>query len=59
MSKSTIIPEHDGTFWISTTCKKCKTEFGFLENSEREARVTADLITFAKPICLDCFGEES
>jgi hypothetical protein len=57
MAQPTILPEPDGTFWVFTTCSKCKKEFGFLENTEEEAEETADLITFAKPVCLDCFGE--
>jgi hypothetical protein len=57
MAQATIIPEPDGTFWVSTTCRVCKTEFGFLENKETDAKETADLITIADPVCLECFSK--
>jgi hypothetical protein len=59
MAQSTILPQEDGTFWVSTTCKICKTEFGFLENKESAAQETADLITIADPVCLECFTGEN
>jgi hypothetical protein len=51
-----IIPQDDGTFWVSTTCGCCKQTFGFLECKESEAKLTADLLSVANPVCLDCFS---